>query len=353
MKFNLVNKRSDRPVHQQLREQIISRISTGELNVGDEMPAVRTVARQLRVSVNTVSSVYHELVREEWLVAQPGRHHIVISHSPNDDSPTKFAAPDQLVNHIVKLALKNGYSLAQVVARLRKRLLDQPPDHLLIVEPEPQVGELIREEIRQNLGVAPIGCSLETLEQDPSKSIGAVLLTPIYLQDRLDFLPPPEHQTVTLFYSSPDKYATLVRDLPRSSAVGMVSISPAILKTFGDNIADAIGERHTAQTFLMEWPIGKSGPRFRPVSNAAYESIQVRKQTEGSVHSHNPRIVSGSGSEDYQEDQPWFSGNLDFVDILFCDSIAYKAVKHSQAIPCQLLSSESLKAVEAKLESLR
>jgi len=68
---------SDRPSHQQLREQIISRITTGELQVGDVLSSVRTVARQLGIAVNTVSSVYRELVVEGWLAKRPSGQHVV------------------------------------------------------------------------------------------------------------------------------------------------------------------------------------------------------------------------------------------------------------------------------------
>lgn len=68
---------SDRPPHQQLREQIISRIRTGEMRIGDVVPSVRTVSCQLGIAVNTVSSVYRELVVEGWLAKRPSSQHVV------------------------------------------------------------------------------------------------------------------------------------------------------------------------------------------------------------------------------------------------------------------------------------
>jgi serine phosphatase RsbU (regulator of sigma subunit)/DNA-binding transcriptional regulator YhcF (GntR family) len=352
MRFDPVNKKSDRPVHQQLREQIISRITTGELQVGDVIPSVRTVARQLGISVNTVSSIYRELVVEGWLVERPGSQHIVINRIRDELLKAQFEDPDELVDHTIKLALKNGYPLQHVVARLRDRLLDQPPDHLLIVEPEPGLGELMREEIRQKLGFSPAGCTVAALRQDPSKSIGAVLLTPIHVQDLLEFIPLAKRHIVTLFFSSPGEYAACVRDLPHPSAVGMASISPAALETFRNYLAPVLGERHTSHAFLVEWPVDKAGPRFKDFSQ--YEPIYVRKQTAGGVQSDD-RVVADSDflHRNEGEGKVWFSGNLDFVDILFCDSIAYQVVKHRQPVRCQLLSDESLKAVAARFESLR
>jgi len=263
MKFDPVNPDSDRPIHQQLREQIISRITTGELQVGDVMPSVRTVARQLGISVNTVSSVYRELVVEGWLVERPGSQHVVISRLQDDGLQARFEGLDELVDHAIQLALKNSHSLQQVVNRLQDRLLDRPPDHLLIVEPEPGLGELMREEIRQRTGLSPAGCSVAALKQDPSKNIGAVLLTPTYLQDKLEFIPPAKRYIVTLLFSSPGEYAAHIRGLPHSSTVGMVSISPGALETFRTYLAPALGKCHTSYALLMDWPVDKKGPRFK------------------------------------------------------------------------------------------
>ena len=352
MKFTPVNKKSDRPVRQQLREQIIFRITSGDVQVGDEMDAVREVARRLRIAVNTVSGVYRELVREGWLVERPGSHHIVLRQR-TDELKTQFEGPDELADYTIKLAIKNGHPLEHVVSVLRKRLLDVPPDHLVTVEPEVGLGELMREEIGQKLGIVPMGCSVAELQQDASKRSGAVLLTPVHLQDLLDFIPPAERHTVTIFFSTPDEYAARVRDLPHPSAVGMISISPAALETFRNSLADAIGERHTSHAFLMEWPVGKSGPRFKSFSK--YEKIYVRTGTPANGQSENGSVDAHADSPhtDEDHDQLRSTSDLSFLDILFCDSIAYKAVKHPRRVRCQLLSNESLNAVTAKFESVK
>jgi len=352
MKFDTVNPESDRPIHQQLREQIIYRITTGQLRVGDPMPPVRTVARHLHISVNTVSSVYSELVEEGWLLRKRGTQHIVINRTEDDARKTQFADLDELVDHAIRLALKNGHPLQQVAARLRDRLLDQPPDHLLIVEPERGLGELMREEIRQILGFAPPAFSVPALAQDSSKRAGAVLLTPIHVQDLLEFIPPQKRHIVPLLFSPPDEHAALVRDLPQASVVGMASISPAAIETASNYLASARGDRHTSREFLMEWPVGKDGPHFRDFLE--YKKIYVRKLAAGSEQFNGAEIVAGFHSPHADEDDRLLSAaDLNSVDVLFCDSITYYFVKHRRRVRWQLLSNESLEAVAARSKSLR
>ena len=102
----------------------------------------------------------------------------------------------------------------------------------------------------------------------------------------------------------------------------------------------------------MEWPAGKSGPRFKDFSK--YEKIYVRTGTTGSGQSENASVNAVADSPHRNEDHELRSTfDLSFFDIVFCDSIAYKAVKHPRRVRCQLLSNESLTAVAAKFDSLK
>ena len=132
-----VNPRSEQPVHLQLREQVIFRISTGELPIGHIMPSVRELARQLKIHHNTVSLVYTELANERWLVKQPGSRYVVVQRRIEKIVPGNIEDLDDLIHRMIRLADQRGYSQQQLAARIHERLLEQPPDHLLIVEPEP------------------------------------------------------------------------------------------------------------------------------------------------------------------------------------------------------------------------
>ena len=51
-----IDKKSEIPVRQQLAEQIIFAIATGELMPGQALPSVRALARQLKIHHNTLST---------------------------------------------------------------------------------------------------------------------------------------------------------------------------------------------------------------------------------------------------------------------------------------------------------
>lgn len=55
--------RSEKPIYQQLFEQISSRILLGEMEPGFALPPIRTAAKELRVSIITVKKTWEELER--------------------------------------------------------------------------------------------------------------------------------------------------------------------------------------------------------------------------------------------------------------------------------------------------
>ena len=348
-----INKNSEEPVHVQLREQVIFRVSTGELPSGYVMPSVRSLARQHDISPNTVSVAYKELVERKWLIKRPGSRHIVVERTKDKPEPEDL---EGLINRTIHVAQEGGYSLQQLAARLRKRLLEQPPDHLLIIEPEAEMGELMREEMRQAIGVAPARCFVHALPANPATAIGAVLLTPWYLAGGLRRIPSQVVLPLVLLeYSPPDPHVARIRKLPDPSRVGFVSISPAVLKTAGGLVAPAIGERHTWYRFRMKWPVGEEGPRFVRYSDRQYPPRPPVLDEAAWGEWLRSVTVSNSDCPNEKEDSgPLLSSaDLGFVDILFCDSITYETVKHRQRIRCQLLSDKSLEAVAARSKSLR
>lgn len=227
-----ISKQSEAPVREQLREQIIYLLGTGKLPVGSRLPSVRELARRLKVHHNTVSHVYADLVRERWLVNRRGSRVVAVQQAGGvGEDAGKPTSLDDAIDRMVRFAHDRGHSLQQLATGVRDRLLAEPPDHLLIVEPEAEMGMLMREEIRGAIGQAPAGCTVARLQQDPGMAIGAILLSPVYLVDRLECIPSKNRRIIPLKYTSGDRHLDLVSSLRQPAAVGLVSVSPAILKT--------------------------------------------------------------------------------------------------------------------------
>jgi GntR family transcriptional regulator len=114
------------PLYQQIVNQIKQRIAVEEWAPGEEIPSIRQLAADLRVSVITVKRAYLELEHEGLIVTQHGKGSFV---APNAAiGPQLFE--QEIVGHLeeaARLGTTIGMSDREIVSRLRKAL-DQTDD---------------------------------------------------------------------------------------------------------------------------------------------------------------------------------------------------------------------------------
>jgi len=68
----LISNASDKPLYQQIKDQVIDAILKGELAEGDPLPSIRGFANDIKVSVLTIRRVYDELEQEGFTTSQVG-----------------------------------------------------------------------------------------------------------------------------------------------------------------------------------------------------------------------------------------------------------------------------------------
>lgn len=245
----VLSKKSDVPLRQQLAEQIVFLITTGQLHAGEELPSVRAFARQSKVHHNTVSEAYQDLVRRGWLTRRHGTRLVV-----GTSSGAPLGKPhdlDELINESIQRARNMGYTLQALRQRVRERLLAQPPDHLLVVEQEPGLREIMKVEVRERLGWSAESCSLEEFTKEPGLAIGAQVLVANHLVEDMKPLVSPSRPAIGIVYSQASEQVDLVRKLQNPSIVAVVSVSESLLKTARSFLAPELGDRHTLKEKLV------------------------------------------------------------------------------------------------------
>ncbi|UTR14469.1 GntR family transcriptional regulator [Salipaludibacillus sp. LMS25] len=68
----LISNISDKPLYQQIKDQIKEAIFKGEISEGEPLPSIRNFAQDLKVSVLTIRRVYEELEKEGFITSQIG-----------------------------------------------------------------------------------------------------------------------------------------------------------------------------------------------------------------------------------------------------------------------------------------
>ena len=76
MKIIIKNK-IDTPIYEQICEQVKNTILDGKAKEGEQMPSIRQLARDLRISVITTTKAYSVLEEEGYITAVKGKGYFV------------------------------------------------------------------------------------------------------------------------------------------------------------------------------------------------------------------------------------------------------------------------------------
>ncbi|WP_346769335.1 GntR family transcriptional regulator [Planctomonas sp. JC2975] len=105
------------PIYEQLRDQLVSQISAGELVPGDKLPSVRQLATDLDLAPNTVARVYKELEASGYLVTR-GRNGTTVAEDFSGNATHREAAA--LTERYLKAMNALGFNREQTVAYLQR-----------------------------------------------------------------------------------------------------------------------------------------------------------------------------------------------------------------------------------------
>lgn len=77
-----VSLKSDKPIYEQIFNQIVSQIISGELEADFCLPSIRSVAKELCISVITIKTAYEMLEQNGFIYTRAGVGCFVAAHSP-------------------------------------------------------------------------------------------------------------------------------------------------------------------------------------------------------------------------------------------------------------------------------
>jgi DNA-binding transcriptional regulator YhcF (GntR family) len=245
-----LNKQSDVPLHQQLAEQLVFLITIRKLEAGEPLPSVRAFARQLGIHHNTVSKSYRDLVARGWLKRHRGSR-LLVESAQAEQSQSGKVDLDELINQTIRRAAELGYSLQDLRSQVLERLRAQPPDHILVIEPEPQLRRIMCAEVAAKIGGRVRSCALEDLSRTPELCLGAQVVAPLRLVPLIN--PRLSHKLpcITLEFADAEEQLGLIRGLAKSSIIGVASISATFLKIARGLLASVVGRKHAMETFLL------------------------------------------------------------------------------------------------------
>ncbi len=76
-----VSNSSDIPIYHQLYDQITAQILSGELKSNTLLPSIRTMAKEIRVSIITIKKAWEEMERDGFIYTVSGKGSYVADNS--------------------------------------------------------------------------------------------------------------------------------------------------------------------------------------------------------------------------------------------------------------------------------
>lgn len=114
-----IDQKSNEPLYLQLRSQIIASIAQGDLEPGDALPSVRSLARDLGINLHTVNKAY-AVLRDEGYVVMRGRSGAYIADPADNGLAQAEAGRARMDEALFALAVENrahGGSREDFIAR--------------------------------------------------------------------------------------------------------------------------------------------------------------------------------------------------------------------------------------------
>jgi DNA-binding transcriptional regulator YhcF (GntR family) len=236
----ILTRESAIPLREQLALQIEVALVTGQIEPGEKLPSVRELARRLKLHHNTVAAAYGDLADRGLIDTKRGSG-IYASKRSRVAPPDEAHEIDELIASFLELARARGFSIKAIREAVRVWLDRQPPDHVLIVEPAPDIRAILEHEIATALDCRVEAASLDALT-DPSALEGALLVTSFYhagsVRDRVG----PTTPLVTISLNPGNIELEKLNQLPAGSMLGVVSVSPILLATVATVIGSVRGE---------------------------------------------------------------------------------------------------------------
>lgn len=115
----LISNTSQEPIYEQIIRQIKNKILNGDLVENDALPSIRSLARELQISVITTKRAYDELEKDGFINTVPGKGTYIGTKNTQILRETRLKSIEENFEIAVSAAKTLGLSLVELQEMLR------------------------------------------------------------------------------------------------------------------------------------------------------------------------------------------------------------------------------------------
>lgn len=116
----VIKNRSDMPIYEQIEEQIKAQILEGKVAEDEQLPSIRQLARDLKISVITTTRVYTDLAEEGFIISVTGKGYFVAPRNNELLRERMLCEMEDGLEKAVTNGRNAGLSDEEIVAALKK-----------------------------------------------------------------------------------------------------------------------------------------------------------------------------------------------------------------------------------------
>ena len=115
----IIRNTTNQPIYDQIYSQIKAQIIAGKLSPGEALPSIRSLARDLRVSVITTKRAYEELERAGYVVTVAGKGSFVAERDLELEQEARLREIESHLSAAVALGKKCSVTESELAEMLR------------------------------------------------------------------------------------------------------------------------------------------------------------------------------------------------------------------------------------------
>ena len=114
-----INNQNGVPIYDQIYQQIKAQIINGELREDEPLPSIRSLAKELHISVITTKRAYEELEKDGFIYTAPGRGSFVAKKNTELLREETLKQIEAHLDAALKLGAAGGYDTNDIIDILK------------------------------------------------------------------------------------------------------------------------------------------------------------------------------------------------------------------------------------------
>ncbi|WP_125142718.1 GntR family transcriptional regulator [Clostridium transplantifaecale] len=114
----IISSNTSKPIYEQITSQIKALVMSGELQTGDPIPSMRSLAKSLHISVITVQKAYEDLQRDGFIETTVGRGSFISAQNRDFIQEEQQRLAEMHLQEAAEIGRTNGISLEKLTELL-------------------------------------------------------------------------------------------------------------------------------------------------------------------------------------------------------------------------------------------